>query len=175
MICEKLLPSMYLIEVLGDAVTTIIPGDNGIDRIVFASETYTNDIEAREKLDKVLTFLKGDVEGWDEKVALNPEFFPSMPALVLSEEQEQHQQEIESYIEQASMKSERQVGIPVSQFFDSVGDFVISRSTVSTGESTIVGRVAVMPTFYSSEKSFLYEDQKSPYYKSPIVNHTRLH
>ena len=155
MIRDKLLPSMYLVEVEGESIKALIPGDNGISKIVLASETYPTDFEAHTGLAVVMDYFKDVLGDSPEELRdFNPDFYPSLPPIKLTEEQLQEKAAIDEFIEenQEVHKAKGQLPTAITQFFDMTGDFVTFRWTVSKGEAKTVGRVVVDPTFYVREK-----------------------
>lgn len=144
MIENKLLPSICLIEITGSSVEAIIPDDFGISKIVVASETM-DDISAHQALLEVFDLLNET----EIECEFNPDFFPSLPKIELTEEQYLQKENIDQYNESTYREGESRA-VVVSRFFDPAGDHVVIRMASKSNE--IVGRVVTDPHFYVSEK-----------------------
>lgn len=170
MIRDKLLPSIYLVEVSGDSIASIIPGNFGIAKIALASETFPNDLEAHATMSKVMDHFGMGVP----KVDLNPIFFPTLPELELTKQQQEEKEAIDKFLEARALMNE-EPAVAVTQFFDRVGDFVVSRSTAQHANGQIVGKVAIEPTAYLREKNFEESANKSAFMDYRDSIQSRIH
>jgi len=156
MIADKLYPSFYLLELEGKAITAIIPGDFGINKIAVGSIDFPSDMMAIGGLTDAMRFVTGSLEAANtvEEVSFNPEFFPTLAPLELTEAQQEAIMENEEAAEdlQEELEDTDKVVVPLTNSFDSIGDFVETRWIVTAEGFRVEGRVAVQPQYYLIEK-----------------------
>lgn len=156
MIADKVYPSFYVIELEGKATKAFVSGDFGIDKIAIGSLDYKTDLEALSGLTDAMSNLLSDVDKTDdivEEIVYNPEFFPTLKPLELTEEQKANRLKTEEVIEDMQEKlGENQVAIPLTNDFDPLGDFVEARWTIKSTDFKIEGKVAVNPQHYLLDK-----------------------
>lgn len=167
MIADKIFPSFYMIEVVGQAVESIIPGDFGIERIAFSTNSYQTDLTAIEALQEAVNYIidspQINSDNIKEHISFNPEFYPSVGPIELT------QQQIDDYelsVEAAEIESEKlegtgQMAIPISRKFDALGDFISSRWIFESADFQIIAKTAMDPTKYIEEKTIEIMTQKS--------------
>lgn len=157
MIADKVYPSFYVVELEGKATQAFVSGDFGIDKIAIGSLDFKTDLEALSGLTSVMSNLLANVDKTDdivEEVAYNPEFFPTLKPLELTEEQKANQLRTEETIEnmQEQLEANNQVAIPLTNVFDPLGDFVEARWTIKSADLKIEGKLAVNPQHYLLDK-----------------------
>lgn len=167
MIADKVLPSIYSIELEGLAVRAIIGGEHDIERIDLASNEFPNDLAAMAGLKTALTFIVGSPElanhTMKEVVEFNPEFFPSLPAPELTEEQLERQELLADQLLDVEAELEPgQIAVPMTKTFDSLGDFVETRWLIEAPTFKIIGRVSVEPAEYMKFKTKEHELLNEP-------------
>lgn len=157
MIADKLYPSFYLIEFEDEATSLVIPGDFGIKRIAIGSRDYPNDMLAYGDLERSIRFAVSNIDkDMDilEEVSFNPEFFPTLKPIELTDEQKEQNEQLEEYVDELreNLETSSQVVIPLTNTFDPIGDFVTTRWEIVGDNFCIEGRVAVQPQYYLLEK-----------------------
>jgi len=159
MIADKVIPSFYIVEIEGDAIESIFPGDFGIQKIVFGSHDFDTDLSATSALRDTLEFITSaphlDLTEVTEKIDFNPEFFPTLEKIALTEEQLIQQQSAEEMLDDMSEQFDNanQTAIVMSRVFDEIGDYVESRWQIHSPDFNVVGKVAVNPDSYIAEKA----------------------
>ena len=159
MIADKIMKSFYLVEIEGQAVNCIFTGDFGIKKIMFGSRDFETDMMAMNALSGAVNAITDmgiiDVSQATEQLDFNPEFFPTQPAIVLTEEQKTEIDACNEAIEEMNdgMQGTDQMAIPVTHMFDKLGDFIGSRWTIEAPDWKITGRVSVHPDDYAKEKA----------------------
>lgn len=176
MISNQLLPSFYLLEVEGEAVKSIIPGENGIKKIAITSRDFSCDVTAfagmEDALKSIVDPLPSDASLLD-KTEFNPEFYPMLP---LTDDQKQKMDVLKDIIENAQEDlPEGQVAIPITKVFDATGDFVAARHTMQSRKYRVVGKVAVSPQTYISEKLQEVAAQHAHFSTYEMKQNTRIH
>jgi hypothetical protein len=153
MIADKIIPSFYLLELEGAAAQVVVPGDFNIDRIAVGSDDYNSDLHATSALQQAIHAIADSVAEDPSKlkkeIEFNPEFFPTLK-FELPEDIEEELEEAQAISDVMSneMIENGQVPIFLTNTFDSLGDFIQSRWTVSGENFKITGRVAANPTKY---------------------------
>jgi len=155
MIADKILPSFYFLDIRGIAVESIIAGDFGIDEIFIESKDFNTDLDATAALKNALSFITSalhlDTSNATEKVNFNPDFFPSLAKIEVTEQQ---MIDYQAMLDEADSQSTSDKDVIVlTKFFDTMGDYVQSRWEVDAPTFNIVGRIAVDPDMYISEKA----------------------
>jgi hypothetical protein len=174
MIADKIIPSIYVLELEGVAATSLIGGDFGIKSILIGSNDFKTDLLATSALQGALKSLTqapfADSES-KETIEFNPDFFPTLPKIELTEEQRRENEEDEELA--ASMEDEIQTAVVLTRNFDPLGDFVESRWTVQGDNFKILGKVVVNPDHYAVVKAherFIDDDSLLPRPSSPTVH-----
>lgn len=178
MIADKIIPSFYIVDIEGNAIESILPGDFGIKKISIGSNDFDTDLSATAALRDVLEFITSgshlDLSNVTEKIDFNPEFFPTLEKLKLTEEQETYMAITEEMLDAAASKTNNhQQTIIMPRIFDDMGDFVESRWTINSPEFRIIGKIAVSPQTYIEEKAKQQFMQSSPSFlseKSTIIH-----
>lgn len=169
MIADKMMPSFYMIEVEGLATKGVVPGDHGIDRISIGSTDYENDMMAMAGMNAAMkNILKNiDMEDVQQEVSFNPEFFPTLKPIELTEEQKAEEEETLETVEalRYQMQASGKFVVPISSVFDPLGDFVEARFTVETSDMKVEGKVAANPQHYMIEK---YRDMEGSGMMAPV-------
>lgn len=156
MIADKIMPALYVIDLEGKAANLdfLVGEDFGIQRITLGSLNFENDLQATAAGQRAIEFLLDspqlDVDEAEETVSFNPEFFPSLPAIIPTEEdlktEAAAEEEAEEYVEDG------QFPVIVTKRFDSLGDYVTSRLEVVGEDFKVKLRVAIDPNLYITEK-----------------------
>jgi hypothetical protein len=148
MIFQKMFSCFNLVEIEGECIAKIIPGDMGVLKISASSKKYNSDLEALDNLEKIISnFSSGEI-GITEKFDVNPEFLPSANTMY------------EADIEPVGDKTNR-VMVSVSRNFDDIGDYVQFRKVVSGDHVKITGRVLANPVDYVQFKADLATGEPS--------------
>lgn len=167
MISAKVFPCYYLIDVSGEAVNALIPGDYKIQRITVGSKHFTNDMYAMAALQEAIMTITMIVNPAEpvEKIDYNPEFFPTLKPIELTEQQKRHQEEMQRKAAEMTEKlsDKQQFAVPLSTIFDPAGDFVETRWTVTAKDKKmrIQGKIAADVNEYLMEKMREYTMQKT--------------
>jgi hypothetical protein len=155
MIADKILPSFYFLEIRGSAVESIFAGDYGIEEIHIESKDFNTDLDATAALKNALNFVTSaphlDTSSATEKIDFNPDFFPSLAKIEVTEEQQIAYQALLD--EAANQSSADKDVIVLTKLFDSMGDYVQSRWRVDAPTFSVVGRIAIDPDLYIAEKA----------------------
>lgn len=155
---DKIIPSFFILEIEGKAIESIIPGDFGIEKISLGTFDFASDMHATSALKQLLLNITSvpnlDMSSSKESVSFNPEFFPSISIIELTQEQKDQkdraQELAEEYSEQLS--SQNKSAFVIGKTFDPLGDFVESRWIIESPEFKIKGRVAISPEQYAIHK-----------------------
>ncbi len=159
MIAEKIIPATYIVAINGKAVNSIIDGDFGIEQIIVGSTEFDCDLLAmtalQEGVQYVVEQLGDDEFNFEEKIDFNPDFFPSIPKLELSEDAALDAEEIEAQAALMSLELYEKGKFPVvlTQHFDELGDFVETKWKIEGNNFSISAKIAVNPDFYIQEKA----------------------
>lgn len=152
-IADKLIPAFYVVDIEGSAASLeqLIGSKHKIKRISMASRDMANDLEACAAMDKVVDAFMGNVV--TDQLLINPDFFPSAPAIEITPEME----ELEARMAQASEAMEdtesNAIAVAITRRFDDWGDFVAIKREVNGEDFKIKAKVAVHPRRYVLEKS----------------------
>lgn len=171
MIADKVLPCFYLLEVEGKAIEALIPGDYGIHKIVAGSLNFPNDIQAIDGLKTAVQVIMSRVDADDvvEKIEYNPEFFPTLAPLELTEEQKLKIERTEAAVEELQEKlGSNSIAVPITNIFDPLGDFIEAKWSITATDIHVEGKVAVAPEQYLLEKQ---REQTTKYTNATIVIH----
>lgn len=173
-IADKLIPSFYIIDVTGQAVQSILPGEFGIEKIAIASRDFSNDMDAQAALSNAMAFITLnpvlDKTYAEESVNYNPEFFPSLLPLNVENPREVLTQEMQEMV-----LPNGAVAIPITNAFDILGDFIESRWLIKSPTFKIEGRVAVSPDKYITHKAFEYKLSSGPPLLKSEIKTVHLH
>jgi len=163
MIADKIMPALYVIDLEGKAANLdfLVGEDFGIQRITIGSLNFENDLQATAAGQRAVEFLLDsplvDESAAEETVSFNPEFFPSLPPIIPTEEdlriEAAAEEEAEEHIE------EGQFPVIVTKRFDTLGDYVTSRLEVVSADFKVKLRVAIDPNLYITEKGKAVEAQ----------------
>lgn len=154
MIESKLIPSFYMAHIEGKAVERLFVGDFGIAGIELCSNDFENDFSATGALHTVMKYLTATQENRVENVDFNPEFFPSLEPVKLSEEHTSLLEEAEEAAKAYETKEPGNLQVIMTRAFDSFGDFVESRWTSKSENSNVLGRIALNPDEYMKAKAY---------------------
>lgn len=153
MISSKLIPSFYMLEISGDAIESIFPGDYGIDKVLIESSDFESDMETKVALDNAIDFLSSaphiNMYNIEDVTKFNPDFYPSVPRETPSDEQMTSYNQLLEEAEIQSMNGKE--SLVVTKFFDVYGDFIQCRREVKSQDFQIVGRTASDPDIYLKE------------------------
>lgn len=147
MIANKIISSFYILEIYGDAVSSVFEGEFGIDKIVCGSVMMQTDLDATASMKGALDNLTADLnlENASEKIDFNPDFFPTLEKVPLTEEQIDDMIILEEQVDDMNEKlaKDGKTAIALTRLFDPLGDFVVSRWAVESPDFKIIGKVAV--------------------------------
>jgi len=95
-----------------------------------------------------------NLEGAQREMSYNPEFFPTLKPIELTEEQKAVEEETMETVAalRHQMHGSGKAFVPITNLFDPIGDFVEARYTVESNEMLVEGKVAVNPQYYMLEK-----------------------
>jgi hypothetical protein len=170
MLETEVIPAYYVVEVSGTAVKSIIPGNFGIDHIAIGSLDFPNDLSALSALQTAMRFISAQVDitlpEVEERIDYNPEFFPTMKPLELTDQnKDDHetaieiQEELDDNADEIEMlNGTRQIAVPITKVFDPLGDFVETRWTISAPDFRFQGKVFVTPDAYLYQKALRMVD-----------------
>lgn len=181
MIADKILKSFYIVELKESAVDTIFNGDFGISKITLGSRDFDTDLMATEAMRRVLKFVAlgahVDPATLNEKVEFNPEFFPSLPPIVLSEEEQEVQDALKEHEEELDeeLSEQGRTAVVVTRQFDPLGDFVESRWTLEAPKFRAEGKIAINPDAYMKAKSIDKMLEMNTPLKSSLQTHVVMH
>lgn len=169
---NALLPAFYMIDVEGEAVKSIIPGENYIQKISISSGDFLCDVVAFSSMQNAVSFVLSTVNHLGDpidKLDFNPAFYPNIPEVHTPANDDR---DLDKDIEEDSTY----VSIKVTSDFDSAGDFVTVRHLVKTEDYKIVGKVAINPQKYLDEKKKEVQSKSSLFFSTrdadPVV---RIH
>lgn len=151
MIADKIIPSFYIIEITGDAVKSVIPQDYGIQKISIGSFDFQSDMHASEKIDSAIDcILQGidDAQKVETLVEVNPDFLPHAPQPSANDEAQEIADEMSS-----KLIHENKVAVPITRFFDVLGDFVVARKRLKADNFNIEARIIANIDEYVKLKS----------------------
>ena len=130
MICSKVIPAFYLIELSGDSTDLIVKAEYSIDRINMCSTEFSTDLGAINGLQSILSRLSMKLTNAETETSYNPEFFPTLAT--------------QSVVDEFSDEIQ-------GEQFDEMGSFVVARSVLTTGDATITGKIIADPIKYAAE------------------------
>lgn len=158
MISAKVFPCYYLVDVSGEAVKALIPGEYGIRNITVGSKHFNNDMYALAALQEAMMTITMLVDPLEpvEVMDFNPEFFPTLKPIQLTEEQKAAHEAMQQKADEMSeeLADDNQFAVPLSTVFDPIGDFVETRWTITAKDKNmrIQGKIAADPNDYLMEK-----------------------
>lgn len=153
MIADKLIPAFYVVDIEGSAATLehFIGTKHQIKHITISSRDMRHDLDAYDAMDKTIrTFKEGAVE---DELTVNPEFFPSIPAIELTPEMEAMEAHMAKASEEIEHNEPNAIAVSITRRFDEWGDFVSIKREVSGDDFQIKAKVAVHPRRYVLEKN----------------------
>jgi hypothetical protein len=161
MLANEKVETQCLFTIEGNAVTKLIPKFPHIQEMNFLTTTVDNDIEAIGVVRDCLTKLSKKVGLKKPRVvdAFNPFFYPGKNGEISANIED------EADIREA-IAAGGHISFSTPTVFDEMGDFVCARREVSSGSSTLTGRVLVPTQRYS--------DSVVEYMSSPI-NKIQVH
>ena len=176
MITAKIIPAFYIIEVDGEAVNALFPGDYGISKIVIGSGEYQTDIIAVNAGEKIIELITENYTTTSELKEFNPEFFPSMPRVSGEVAEDRLREEIEQQ-EAALGGSDNAKYVPIilTKYFDELGDFVEAKHTIVGDDFSAVAKIAITPQNYLLEKKVLEEATRGSGYYDGRQAKTHIH
>ncbi len=162
MIGDKLTKAFYLVSVRGDAIKTFFDGDFGIDNILISSDLFPDDLTAGVALGNLVQYIASDPEvsmdGVSEDVELNPEFFPSVEPIKVTEEmQEQYDSEV-SELKSSHSLPENAIPVIMTKNFDELGDFFMTRWKIHSDTLDVTARIGIVPSEFMYLKSITGDD-----------------
>ena len=159
MIANKLLQSYYMIGLTGDAAKLefIFGKDFRIMGVEINSLDFRSDVDAAHEGRQALEFFLNGAEVKSSDFQLNPEFFPHVPEIQLTELQRRTNED--ALVAAQDMATETQIPLVLTRNFDDLGDFVSSRLDVSGDNFTASMKVVMDPEQYLSEKGKSAEEQ----------------
>jgi hypothetical protein len=181
MIADKILKSFYIVELHDGAINTIFNGDFGISKITLGSRDFDTDLMATDAMRCVLKFValgaRVDPETLVEKVEFNPEFFPSLPPIVLTEEAQEMQDALTEHEEELDeeLSNVGKTAVVITRKFDPLGDFIESRWTIEAPKFKVEGKIAVNPDAYMKAKSQDKVIEMNTPLKSSLQNNIIMH
>lgn len=156
MISSKILPAFYLIELEGEAANLdfLFGQDFGIEHVRIGSLDFSSDLEAARAGQEVVEFFSEngrlDLNSLEEKIEYNPEFYPTLKPLDLTDDQKMAELITQEAAEEST--SETQLAVVLTRHFDSLGDFVAIRLSAEGSNFKMMMRVAVNPEVYLVQK-----------------------
>lgn len=160
MIATKVLPAFYVLDLEGDAANLewLFGDDFKIKHVRVGSRDFRSDLDATLAGTTAVNFIIEQTDVSTDKadqVRLNPDFFPSAPALQLTQEQLDLMEEIQE--ESDKMIEQGQVALKLTKNFDELGDFVTSHLSSSGDDFKIDLKIAINPNTYMDEKAKVVE------------------
>ena len=157
MIADKVIPSFYILELEGDVVQAVVPGDFGIERIAVESFDFKADLLAisalQQAMQTIFDVVAEDPVKITEEAEFNPEFFPTLKYELPTEVQaELEEAQAITDIMTENIVKKGQIPVLMTNAFDPLGDFIQSRWVVSGENFKITGRIAANPTKYMMYK-----------------------
>lgn len=180
MISDTIFPSFYIVEVEGEAVKSLISEDFGIERISLGSIDFATDLVATEAMKKALEFFMTGINLGDdtvtEQIDFNPEFYPSVGKLTLTDEQKIQQEEAQQAADdmQEKLAAAGKMAVLITRAFDPLGDFVESRWTVEAPVFKIQAKIVANLNQYMQQKN-LEEIKQKLSFPQCIRHHQIVH
>ena len=165
MINPKNAESYYVVNLTGDVASSLFSGiDAGIHSVLITSSEIPSDIEAIKITADIVDFFRTELNDIKEDtLVFNPDFYPSVPALEISQEELQRDEEqLEELMEKYEVK-EGQAPVLITKHFDEYGDFISSKFVLRTDTSKVTAKVGIMPEQYAKCKA---EEKMSDSYMS---------
>lgn len=164
MILTTQIPSFYVVELDGEILNDIVGSNFNLNKLVITSNDFANDLEVVAALDMVMEKISPN------KVkpvqTFNPDFFPSLDPIKLTDQQIQENKDFEdALLDQEPQESDGGalvIKIPITRNFDPMGDFVILKSIKRSSKYGIIGKVVADTSWYVGEitKRMFDEDYK---------------
>ena len=154
MIGNKLLPSFYVLTLCDDAADLkfLFGDDFGIQRVEVVSSNFKSDLDATAAAKTAIGFfLKNPrLEGVSiiEHDQLNPEFFPTLEPIKATQEEIQREEDVAEKITASS----DQVAIVLTKRFDSLGDHVSAKLSLSGDNLSIDAKIMTTAENFLKEK-----------------------
>lgn len=162
MIGDKLAKAFYLVTISGEAVKTFFDGNFGIDSIVISSDLFPDDITASVALGQIVEYITTDpdidLSVIKEEMALNPDFFPNVPPVEVTDDmQEKYDMQI-AQIKATNSIPEDSIPIIMTKNFDELGDFFMVRWKMHSDTTDVVARIGIMPSEFMYLKHLIGDD-----------------
>lgn len=153
MIANKVLPSFYSLELEGEAAKMehLLGVRCKIKSVTIHSYDLTSDIEAAN-LGTTAFKNVTDKVGGEIEFFYNPEFFPSLPVIEPTLEQDQIEEAAREKLD--TLEEEQQVsGTILTRRFDEWGDFVVMKAKCFDSTHSAILKVAAHPKDYILQKN----------------------
>lgn len=158
MIAGKILPCFYLLKLEGAAIETVFPGEFNIEEVIIKSGDFATDMDTISASKFAMAFVTNnpnvDIKNIRENVKFNPDFFPSLPKIELSEEQKQQQEELDEIADEKSEGGKKYIAL--TRIFDDMGDFVHTKWTIEGDNFASTLKIGVNIDSYIKEKTEEY-------------------
>lgn len=169
MITDKVLPAFYILDLDGKAADLefILGKKFKIKRMCLGSHDFDSDISAIQAAEKAINFFKegSSLVTTSTNKQYNPEFFPSTPAIVPTEDMLFLEELSNDEAEKLEEESEgTKIALVMTRRFDPIGDFVVAKSNHEGDDFSIRMKVAITPTLYMNEKNLEKQEQLSLLY-----------
>lgn len=167
MICSKIFPCFYMIDLEGSVISAIFGDEYGIETATVASEDFNTDIEAYSALQngavKVLKVSGASISDADEELHFNEKFYPpkQLDGITTDELEDSSEEALLNAIEVTALGD---MSVAITNEFDAMGDYVVSRWTLSSQHFFVEGRILV--NLYSYLHYRGYEELKKHDIKS---------
>lgn len=162
MIENHIAEAFYLVSVRGEAIKSFFDGDFGIDAIHICSDMFPNDLVAGTALGDVISHIASDeavdISDAQEDVDLNPDFFPSIDPIAMTDEMMEMQDREIARIKMENDIPNDSIPIVMTKKFDEYGDFVVARWHIKSETMDVMARVGIMPSKYMYLKSITDDD-----------------
>ena len=150
MIADKIVHCYYSVEIQGDLIDQTL-GDMGlsygIGSIKFASNNFFNDLEAisgmQSALESLCLMAKINMDSIQVEEKFNPDFFPTLEPIKLSQEQKLEMEESELMAQDASesLQEQNKIAVTVTKAFDPLGDTVQCVLDAKVDGLTMLGKI----------------------------------
>ena len=157
MISNKILPSFYTLELSGEVANLeFLLGSNfGIESIAITSANFESDIHAtdaaRNAVDFFLENTRLDMDSVDEDYQLNPDFFPTIKPIEISDSQREEEAAVAALAAEAA--GEDQIAIVLTKRFDSQGDHVSAKLDLSSSNFSLKAKIIAQSESFLKEKA----------------------
>jgi len=144
---HRQIQNSFIIDLEGEKVGELLGTVFHIKNVKIESHDFDSDMSTIHNGVMFIEALIGSVlfSESDQTMEYNPLFYPNVPPIELTDEQREELEDTQNRADEVSsmLAANGQFAVPVTNIFDTMGDFISSRLTINNDGLKVVLRTAV--------------------------------